>query len=128
MSDIMKRDEIPSAKSLTKYGVAAVGYTAAGIFLSILNTITGTGFSILGIVAGTVVFLLGISSFLSKDPADKKAGFIITAAGVLTVISKTGIPFFAGVSRTLLVIGAVGLLALGVINAVKFFRGLKKRS
>lgn len=124
----MKKNDMPSTTSLSKCGVAAVGYTAAGIFLSILNAITSTGFNIVGIIAGAVIAFLGIGSFFSKDPADKKAGLIITTAGILTVISKTGIPFLAGASRVLLVIGAVGLLAIGVINAVKFFRGLKKRS
>jgi len=128
MGDIMKKDEIPSTKSLTKSGVAAVGYTAAGVFLSILNAVTGTGFSVIGIIAGAVISVIGVGSFFSKDPADKKAGLIITLAGALTVVSKTGLPFIAGASRFLLVIGAVGLLALGVVNAIKFFRGLKKRS
>ena len=127
MNDLEKRSEIPSTSSLSKTGVAAVGYTAAGVFISILNAIS-TGFSIPGIVAGAVVFVLGLGSFFSKDPADKRAGFIITAAGALTVLSKSGIPLLAGASRTLLVVSAVGLLALGVINAIKFFRGLKKRS
>ena len=124
----MKRDEIPSASSLSKLGVAAVGYTAAGIFLCVLNAISGIGFSLIGVVAGAAVFLIGLGSFFSKDPSDKKAGLIITTAGILTVISKSGIPFLAGASRFLLIAGAVGLLALGLINAVKFFRGLKKRS
>ena len=128
MSDVMKREEIPSTESLSKTGVAAAGYTAAGIFLSVLNAVSGSGFSLIGIIAGIAVFLLGLGSFFSKDPADKKAGFIITTAGILTFISKTGIPFFAGASRVLLTIGAVCLLALGVFNAIKFFRGLKKRS
>jgi len=128
MGEVMKRDEIPSASSLSKTGVAAVGYTAAGIFLSILNAVSGAGFSLIGVVAGAAVFLLGLGSFFSKDPADRKAGFIITAAGILTVVSKSGIPLLAGASRALLVIGAVGLIALGVWNAIKFFVGLKKRS
>jgi len=128
MGDIMKRDEIPSSTSLTKCGVAAVGYTAAGIFLSVLNAISGSGFNLIGVIAGAAVLLIGLGSFFSKDPADKKAGSIIVAAGVLTLISKTGLPFFAGVSKFLLTAGAIGLLALGVINAIKFFRGLRKRS
>ena len=128
MSDIMKKDDIPSTASLSKCGVAAVGYTAAGIFLSILNAVTGVGFNIFGIITGIAISLLGVGSFFSKDPADKKAGFIITAAGILTVISKTGLPLLAGASRFLLVAGALGLFAIGIINAVKFFRGLKKRS
>jgi len=124
MGDVMKRDEIPSTKSLTKSGVAAVGYIAAGAFIGILNAFSAI--PILGTIAGGVVLLIGIGSFFSKDPADKKAGLIITAAGALTLLSK--IPFLTGVSQALLGVGIVGLLALGVFNAIKFFRGLKKRS
>ena len=64
----------------------------------------------------------------SKDPADKRAGLILTAAGALTVLSALPIPVISGFSKVLLGIGVFGLLALGVINAVKFFRGLKQRS
>ena len=126
MSDIMKRDEIPSAGSLTKCGVAAVGYTAAGVFLVLLGAISSI--PIVGIIAGGVVTMIGLGSFLSKDPADKRAGLIITSAGILTLLSKIPIPVIQPFSKVLLGIGAFGLLALGVINAVKFFRGLNKRS
>jgi hypothetical protein len=48
------------------------------------------------------------------------------AAGVLALLSK--IPVIAPVAGTLLAIGAFGLLALVIINGIKFFIGLKKRS
>jgi len=127
MGDIMKRDEFPSTTSLSKMGVSAVGYTAAGIFLAVLNAIAG-GHWLPGVIAGGVVTLLGFGSFSSKDPADKKAGLILTAAGALTVLSSIPIPVISGFSKVLLGLGVFGLLALGVINAVKFFRGLKQRS
>jgi len=126
MGDIMKRDEIPSASSLSKMGVSAVGYTAAGIFLVILGAVGSN--PIVGIIAGAIVALLGFGSFTSRDLADKRAGLVLTTAGVLTVLSKIPIPGIQPFSKVLLGIGAVGLLALGVINAVKFFIGLKKRS
>jgi hypothetical protein len=126
MKDIEKRDEIPSTAVLSKLGVSAIGYTAGGIFLFLLNIFAR--FRGLGLIIGGIVCLLGIGSYLSKDPADKKAGLLITAAGALTVLSKTGIPFITGISGVLLSIGAFGLLALGIVNAIKFFAGLKKRS
>jgi len=126
MNEIKKRDNIPSTSSLSKLGVTAVAYTAGGIFLFVLNAIARLRW--LGLIAGGIVCLIGLGSFLSKDPADKKAGFIITAAGALTVLSKSGIPLITAVSSTLLSIGAVGLLALGIWNGIKFFIGLKKRS
>jgi hypothetical protein len=126
MNDIEKRDEIPSASKLSKLGITAIGYTAGGIFLFVLQAVAR--FRVVGLIAGAVVCLLGIGSLMSKDPADRKPGIIITAAGVLAILSKSGVPLIAPVTATLLGIGAVGLLALGIWNGIKFFIGLKKRS
>ena len=124
MDLIEKKDGVPSASKLSKLGVTAVGYTAAGIGLFVLQFFAR--FRGLGIIVGAIVCLLGIGSLISKDQADKKAGFFITAAGALALLSK--IPFLAPFAGTLLSIGAVGLLALGIVNGIKFIFGLKKRS
>jgi len=126
MNDIEKRDEIPSTSKLSKLGITAIGYTAGGVFLFILQVVSR--FRVVGLIAGAVVCLLGIGSLLSKDPADRKAGVLITAAGVLAILSKSGVPVIAPITGTLLGIGAFGLLALGIWNGIKFFIGLKKRS
>ena len=126
MNDIEKRDEIPSASKLSKLGITAIGYTAGGIFLFLLNI--AARLRGLGLVIGGVVCIVGIASLLSKDPADRKAGVVITAAGALAVLSRTNIPVITVISGTLLSIGAIGLLALGIWNGIKFFVGLKKRS
>ncbi|MCL2196960.1 MAG: hypothetical protein FWB77_05035 [Treponema sp.] len=119
-------ENIPSTSALSKLGITAIGYTAGGVFLLILNMLAR--FRGLGLIVGGLVCLVGIGSLLSKDPADRKAGIIITAAGALAVLSKTGIPAVTAISSTLLSIGAIGLLALGIINGIKFLIGLKKRS
>jgi len=126
MNEIQKRDEIPSASRLSKLGITAIGYTAGGVFLMLLNAISRLRG--LGLVVGAVVCVVGVVSLLSKDQEDKKAGAVIAAAGALTVLSKTNIPLITAVSGTLLSIGALGLLALGIWNGIKFFFGLKKRS
>jgi len=126
MNDIEKRNNIPSTSSLSKLGVSAVGYCAAGIFILILNSVVRSTWP--GIIVGGIVCLFGIGTLKSKDPADKKAGLIITAAGALTVLSRINIPFITPVSSFLLGIGAFGLLALGIWNGIKFILGLKKRS
>ena len=122
MNDIERRNNIPSTKSLSKLGIAAVGYTAAGVFLLVLNILIKI--PLLGYAVGGAVCLLGIASFTSKDPADKRAGTIILAAGVLSILSKIGV----GPSGALLAIGTIGLFALGIWNGIKFLIGLKKRS
>jgi hypothetical protein len=124
MYEIEKRDNIPSASSLSKTGVRAVGYTAAGIFVLVLNAFPNW----LGLIAGGLVCLLGLGSLRSNDLTEKKAGIVIVTAGILTVLSKVGIPLIAPVSQVLLGIGIFSLLALGIWNGIKFIIGLKKRS
>jgi hypothetical protein len=124
MYDIERKDEIPSTSSLSKLGITAIGYTAGGIFLFLLQAFSRMRG--LGLAAGAVVCVIGVASLMSKDPADKKAGAIIATAGVLVLLSK--IPYVAPLAATLLSIGAVGLLAMGIINGIKFLFGLKKRS
>jgi len=121
-----KKDDIPSTSSLSKLGISAVGYAAGGIFLFLLNAFAR--FKVFGLIIGGIVCLVGIGSLMSKDQADRKAGLLITAAGALTLLSKAKLPFITPISGTLLSIGAIGLLALGIINGIKFFIGLKKRS
>ena len=124
MNDIEIKDDIPSTSSLSKLGISAIGYAAGGIFLFLLNIFAR--FKVFGLIIGGIVCMIGIGSLMSKDPADKKAGSIITAAGALVLLSK--IPVIAPAAATLLSIGAIGLLAVGIINGIKFFIGLKKRS
>ena len=126
MNDIEKKDEIPSTSNLSKLGITAIGYAAGGVFLLLLQAVAR--FRSLGLAVGALVCVVGIFSLLSKDPADKKPGAVIAAAGVLTVLSKSGIPALTSISGTLLSIGALGLLAMGIWNGIKFLIGLKKRS
>ena len=126
MNEIERRSGIPSTTSLSKTGVRAVGYAAAGIFLFILNAVAKSFWP--GLIIGGLIAFFGMGSLRSKDPADQRAGILITAAGILTVLSKLPIPIIQGLSSVLLGLGAVGLLVLGVWNGIKFFVGLKKRS
>ena len=126
MNEIERRSEVPTTSSLSKTGVRAVGYTAAGIFILVLNAVARSFWP--GLIIGGIIAFFGFGSLRSKDPADKRAGILITAAGILTVLSKIPIPFIQGVSSVLLGIGAVVLLAVGIWNGIKFFIGLKKRS
>jgi hypothetical protein len=126
MHDIEKRDDIPSTSILSKLGITAIACTAGGVFLFLLQIFSRLRG--LGLVLGVIVCGFGVVSLMSKDPADKKPGAVIAIAGALTILSKTGIPVITAISGTLLTIGAVGLLAMGLWNGIKFFIGLKKRS
>jgi len=126
MFDIQKGSNFPSTSSLSKTGVKAVGYTVAGIFISILIAVTESIWP--AMIIGSIVCLLGIGSLSSRDKTDKKAGLIITIAGALTILSRTNIPVITSISGALLGISAFGLLAMGIWNGIKYIIGLKKRS
>ncbi|MCL2804496.1 MAG: hypothetical protein FWD26_00970 [Treponema sp.] len=124
--DLKQVNDVPSAATLSRTGMTAIAFTVGGVFLFLLQVFAR--FRGLGLVIGGAVCLFGIISILSKDPADRKAGIVITAAGALALLSKINIPVVTAVCGTLLSIGAFGLLALGIWNGIKFFIGLKKRS
>jgi hypothetical protein len=111
----------PSTKELAKQGVSAVAGIAGGVALFVLGALP----PIAGIIAGAVVAVVGISGLLSKDPEDKKPGMVVTIGGALAIFSKVGL--VRPLAGTLLGIGALGLLALGIWNGIKFLKGLKSR-
>jgi hypothetical protein len=126
MNDIEPVEPYGSTKTLAKQGVAAIGMIAGGVFLFIIEALAR--FRVVGLVMGAVAGIVGVSALLSKDPDDKKPGLIITAAGFLVILSKTGIPILRSLAPTLLNIGAVGLLVMGIWKGIKFLKGLKSRS
>jgi hypothetical protein len=116
MNDIVPVNEV------AKRGVVAVGGIAGGIILFVLGSLP----VIAGIIAGAVIGIVGIAALSSKDPGDKLPGLIADAAGALAVVSR--FPVLGGMARFLLGAGAAALLALGIWNAIKFFKGMKSRS
>ncbi|MDR3145693.1 MAG: hypothetical protein LBU21_05400 [Treponema sp.] len=121
MNDIMPEGPVPT-NTLAKQGVAAIGNLIGGAGLLILGALP----PIVGIIAGAVAGIVGIVAVLSGDPEDRKPGIIITIAGALAILSKVGI--VRPLAGTLLGIGALGLLALGIRHGIRFLRGLKSRS
>jgi hypothetical protein len=110
-----------STKKLAKQGVSAICGIAGGIALFILQALP----PVAGIVVGAVVTAVGIGAFLSQDPEDKKPGLLAVVGGALAIFSRVG--FLRLVAGTLLSIGALGLLVLGIWNGIKFLKGLKNR-
>jgi hypothetical protein len=111
----------PSTKELAREGVSAIGGIVGGIALFVLGALP----PIAGIIAGAVVAAVGIGALLSKDPEDRKPGLVVTIGGALAVFSKVGL--VKPLAATLLGIGALGLLGLGIWNGIKFLKGLKSR-
>ena len=107
---------------LAKQGITAVGGIVGGAALIIMRALP----PFIGIIAGVVVGVIGIGGILSKDPEDRKPGFLAAAAGALSILARIGI--IRPLAGTLLGISALGLLAMGIWNGVKFIKGLRSRS
>jgi hypothetical protein len=127
MNDIEPFESGTPDNKLTQTGVAAVGYLAAGAFLFIMNLL-GARFFLLGLVLGGVSAVVGILALRSKDREDKKPGLILAAAGILELVSRAGLRSLRPFAGTLLSIGAVGLIAMGIWKGIQFLIGLKARS
>ena len=119
-------EESPSTSALSQQGLTAVAYTAGGIFMLLMQAITRN--PVMGLIVGGIACVVGIGLFVSKDAADKKAGMVIGAAGILALLSRVGLTAVKAIAGTLIGIAGIGLLVLGFWNAIKFFKGLKKRS
>jgi hypothetical protein len=122
MNDIEERKEYTPTNVLARQGVTAIGSLIGGVGLLIAGALP----PVVGIIAGAVVGAVGIGAVMSRDPDDRKPGMIAAAAGGLTILSKIGI--VRPLAGTLLSIGAIGLLAVGIWNGIKFLKGLKNRA
>lgn len=125
MNDLETRESYTPPKKLEKYGVNAVAGIAGGVLL-LAAAVLGARFHIVGLVLGAVSAFLGAGALFSKDPDDKKPGAVLTAAGVCLILSRVGLPLLRPLASSLLSIGALGLLAMGILNGIKFLKGLRK--
>jgi hypothetical protein len=126
MDDLEGRSGPVPARVLEKRGVAAVANMAGGILLLVLG-IVGGRFPLAGMILGVLTVMAGCAALGSRDAGDRKPGAILTAGGILAILSRVGAPFFRPIAGTLLSIGAVGLVAMGIWNGIQFIRGLKSR-
>jgi hypothetical protein len=123
MNDIEKREEYTPTNVLAKQGVTAIGSLIGGAGLLIAGALP----PVMGIIVGAVIGVVGIGAAMSRDPDDRKPGIIAAAGGGLTILSKIGIGIVRPLAGTLLSVGAIGLLVMGVWNGIKFLKGLKSR-
>jgi hypothetical protein len=127
MNDIEPVKDVPT-NVLAKQGVAAIAEIAGGVLLLLMHI-----FSIrvppLGIIFAFIVGGIGISGLVSKEPEGKKPGVILTIAGSLKLLFHLGVPaVIRPIAGAFLTFTSLGLLALGIVNGIKFLWGLKKRN
>ena len=115
-----------STSALAKQGVAAVGNIIGGaLFLA-----TGILPLPFGLALGGIAALVGTGAAFSRNSDDKKIGGMVAIGGLFALAAK--LPASPGpiraVAGTLLVVGAIGFLVMGIWKGLKFLRGLKQRA
>ena len=117
MGDIVPREE------LNRQAMKGVGGVAGGVALLVINALSSS--LIGGIIVGGLAALIGL--IMTKDRADRKAGLVALVAGGATILAVT-LPVVRSLTHTVLWVGGIGLIAMGVWSIIKFFRNLRKVS
>ena len=124
------RDANPETADLPIKGKTAIMYIAGGLALFVLSRV-GMVIRPVGLAAGTFAFMTGLGMIMRsrKGKGNIKTAIIVTVAGFLMLLAN---PRFGSVTvaiaGTALMIGAVGLVALGIFKAIKLSWDLGRRS
>jgi hypothetical protein len=113
MGDIVPRD------SIVKYGMNAAGGVIGGILMLSLRHLP----FVPALIVGGIFALAGL--LITRSREDRTTGSVLAGAGIL--IAVAGIPVIGAIAGFLMVISGIGLLAIGVVNIVRFFKGLRSR-
>jgi hypothetical protein len=89
-----------------------------GLVIGIL-TFVGMRVRPFGLTVGTAAFFTGISILIKRRKTAFKTGVVVTAAGFLMLLAHPRFGIVAGFSGYFLVVGAIGLVVLGLVKAIK---------
>ena len=125
------KDANPETADLPNKGKSAIICIASGIALALVSFV-GIKFRTVGLAAGGLALFSGLGMFLRmrtrKQKPNYKLAAIITAAGFLMLLANPRFGPMIGIAGTLLIIGAIGLVVLGLWKAIKISWDLGKRS
>ena len=107
---------------LRSQGTKGVMATAGGVGLWVVNGLLGV--PILGWIIGGGLVVLGLSGILGKSRTDKTSGGIMLAAGAAGLVSLV----LPGLRSFLLGAGGLALVGYGIVNILRFVKGLRSRS
>ena len=120
------KDANSSSSDLSKQGRTAITCIAGGILLFVLLFVSKL--RVVGLAVGVMACVMGLSSLFVKKNVDYKVGAIMIGAGVLVLLSKTRFHMVTAVAGTALSIGAVALVVVGILKAVKLAWDVRNRS
>jgi asparagine N-glycosylation enzyme membrane subunit Stt3 len=127
MNESEWRDVNPATADLPNKGRTVIIYIVAGIVLGVLAFL-GTRIRPVGLAAGGFALVTGIGIFLRRQKARFKEGIALTVAGFLMLLANPRFGVVAGFAVYFLIVGAIGLVVLGIFKAIKLSWDLGKRS
>ena len=121
------RDANPATENLPNKGRSVIICIAGGIVIGVLAFV-GMRVRPLGLTVGAAAFLSGISILVRRRKAMFKPGVILTAAGFLMLLAHPRFGIVAAFAGYFLIVGAIGLVVLGLFKAIKLSWELGQRS
>jgi hypothetical protein len=111
--------ELSTRSEMSKQLMNGVGGVGAGVGLLIIAALASS--PVLWVAAG-VCGLIGIGMLISKT--QKKAGTVMVGAAALVGVAGLA----TAILGWLVPVAGIGLIGLGIIQLVKFFSNMKKRT
>ena len=121
------KDANPATADLPNKGRTVILYIVGGIVLGVLAFV-GMKIRPVGLAAGTFAFITGITTLIRRRKYHFKTGIMLTAMGFLMLLANPRFGVVAGFAGYFLIVGALGLVVLGLFKAVKLCWDLGKRS
>ena len=121
------RDANPATEDLPNKGKTVISFIVAGIALGVL-TVISVRFRQVGLAVGGIALISGIGIFMRKQKTKYKLAAALTSAGFLMLLTFPPVGIMKAIAMTVLIIGAVGLVVMGIGKAIKLSWDLSKRS
>ena len=121
------RDANPETENLPNKGRSVIICIAGGIAIGVL-TFVGMRVRPFGLFVGAFAFITGISILIRRRKDTFKTGVIVTAAGFLMLLAHPRFGIVAAFAGYFLIVGAIGLVVLGLFRAIKLSWELGQRS
>jgi len=121
------KDVNPTTADLPNKGRTVILCIVGGIVLGVLAWI-GVKVRPVGLAAGMFAFVSGITMLMRRRKFNFKIGIMVTVAGFLMLLANPRFGAVAGFAGYFLIVGALGLVVLGLFKAVKLSWDLGNRS
>jgi hypothetical protein len=121
------KDVNPTTADLPNKGRTVILCIVGGIVLGALAFL-GMRIRPVGLAAGMFAFISGITMLVRRRKVNVKISVMVTVAGFLMLLANPRFGVVAGFAGYFLIVGALGLIVLGLFKAVKLSWDLGNRS